>query len=52
MNVGPTSCLCYSLASNVEGDIDLFDECLYRDDEIISERLRTLFGLLKELESL
>jgi len=36
----------------IEGDLDLFDECLHRDDEIISERLHTLSGLLKEFESI
>jgi hypothetical protein len=33
-----------------ESDINLFDECLHKDDEIISERLNVLSGLLKELE--
>jgi hypothetical protein len=37
---------------HIEDDLDLFDECLYRDDEIISERLHTLSGLLKEFESI
>ena len=35
---------------HIEGDIELFDECLHRDDEIISERLNKLYGLLKEIE--
>ncbi len=33
----------------IESDINLFDECLRKDDEIISERLNVLSGLLKEL---
>ncbi len=34
---------------HIDGDIDLFDECLHRDDELIGERLRRLSALLKEL---
>lgn len=34
----------------IESDIDLFDECLNEDDEIISERLNILDGLLKEIK--
>lgn len=33
----------------IESDLDLFDEVLHKDDELISERLRTLSGLLREL---
>jgi hypothetical protein len=33
----------------IEKDIELFDDCLHKDDEIISERLNVLGGLLKEL---
>jgi len=33
----------------IEKDIELFDDCLHKDDEIISERLNLLSGLLKEL---
>jgi len=28
----------------------LFDDCLHKDDEIISERLNVLYGLLKEIK--
>ena len=35
---------------HIEEDTKLFDNCLHKDDEIISERLRTLSGILKELE--
>jgi hypothetical protein len=31
-------------------DLDLFEDCLRQDDEIISERLRTLSRLLKQME--
>ncbi|OPZ61120.1 MAG: hypothetical protein BWY87_00023 [Deltaproteobacteria bacterium ADurb.Bin510] len=31
-------------------DLQLFDECLHRDDELLSERLKTLAKLLKDLE--
>ena len=34
----------------IENDINLFDDCLSKDDEIISERLNTMFGLLQELQ--
>ncbi len=34
----------------IENDIDLFDGCLHKDDEIISERLNVLSGLLKEIK--
>ncbi|MCP4350730.1 MAG: hypothetical protein GY795_35120 [Desulfobacterales bacterium] len=34
---------------HIESDINLFDECLRKDDEIISERLNVLSRLLKEL---
>jgi hypothetical protein len=37
---------------HIESDINLFDECLHKDDEIISERLNILSELLKELEKL
>ena len=33
----------------IEEDMKLFDQCLHKDDEILSERLKTLAGLLKEL---
>ena len=33
----------------IESDLDLFDEVLHKDDELISERLRMLSGLLREL---
>jgi hypothetical protein len=35
---------------HIEEDIDLFDKRLREDDEMLSERLRTLTSLLKELE--
>lgn len=34
---------------HVEGDLDLFEAALAKDDEIISERLNVLGGLLDEL---
>jgi hypothetical protein len=34
---------------HLETDMQLFDRCLHEDDEIISERLRVLGFLLKEL---
>jgi hypothetical protein len=34
----------------IDEDIKLFDDCLHRDDEIISERLQRLSALLKKLE--
>ncbi|NQV15795.1 hypothetical protein HQ531_10095 [bacterium] len=35
----------------IVGDMDLFEATLAKDDEIISERLNVLSGLLKELEA-
>jgi hypothetical protein len=35
----------------IESDINLFEECLHKDDEIISERLNILYKLLKEIKS-
>jgi hypothetical protein len=35
----------------IEEDMELFDDCLHKEDEIISERLHTLYGLLKDLEA-
>jgi hypothetical protein len=35
---------------HIEEDIELFDKCLREDDEIISERLRVLGRILKDLE--
>jgi hypothetical protein len=35
---------------HIEEDMNLFDKCLREDDEIISERLKTLARILKELE--
>jgi hypothetical protein len=35
----------------IENDIKLFDDCLHKDDEIISERLNILYALLKEIKS-
>jgi hypothetical protein len=34
----------------IEEDIQLFDQCLRTDDELISERLSALAGLLREME--
>lgn len=34
----------------IEGDIELFDQCLRTDDELISERLSALARLLREME--
>ena len=34
----------------IESDLKLFDDCLHKDDEILSERLHTLSGLLKEID--
>lgn len=34
----------------IEEDIRLFDQCLRTDDELISERLSALAGLLREME--
>ncbi len=35
---------------HIEEDLDLFDKCLREDDELLSERLKTLSRILKELE--
>ncbi len=35
----------------IEEDMELFDDCLHKEDEIISERLHILYGLLKDLEA-
>ena len=35
----------------IENDIKLFDDTLHKDDEIISERLNVLYGLLKEIKA-
>ena len=37
---------------HINSDIDLFDTCLIKDDEIISERLNILSELLRELEKI
>ncbi|MDD4961669.1 MAG: DUF6530 family protein [Candidatus Marinimicrobia bacterium] len=37
--------------SQIAGDIELFEEALRRDDEILSERLNVLHGLLNELHT-
>ena len=34
---------------HIDEDVKLFEACLHQDDEIISERLRRLSSLLKEL---
>jgi hypothetical protein len=34
----------------IDTDINLFDDCLHKDDEIISERLNVLYDLLKEIK--
>ena len=36
----------------IEKDINLFDNILHKDDEIISERLRVLYSLLKKFDTL
>ena len=36
---------------HIEEDIELFDDRLHTDDEIISERLNVLYGLLKDLNA-
>jgi hypothetical protein len=36
----------------IENDLNLFEACLQDDDEIISERLKVLSGLLKDLEKI
>ena len=33
----------------IDGDLDLFEECLHEDDEIISERLHILADLIKNI---
>ncbi len=33
----------------IETDINIFDDCLHKDDEIISERLSALYRLLKDI---
>jgi hypothetical protein len=35
---------------HIDGDRQLFDDCLHQDDEIISERLKALSSLLKQME--
>ena len=35
----------------IEDDLDLFEATLAKDDEIISERLNVLMGLLNDLKS-
>ena len=35
---------------HIDEDMNLFDDCLHQDDEILSERLKTLSSLLKQLE--
>jgi len=37
---------------HIAGDMELFDDCLHKDDELLSERLRILSGLVKELDIL
>ncbi len=32
-------------------DMELFDQCLHKDDEILSERLNVLAGIIKELQN-
>jgi hypothetical protein len=34
----------------IENDLKLFDDTLHKDDEIISERLNVLYGLIKEIK--
>lgn len=36
----------------IENDIKLFDDSLHKDDEIISERLNTLYELLKKIKKI
>ncbi len=36
---------------HIEEDMKLFDDCLHKDDEILSERIKTLSKIIKELES-
>lgn len=35
---------------HIKEDVQLFDECLHKDDELLSERLKVLAGILKKLE--
>ncbi|MCF7934415.1 MAG: DUF6530 family protein [Spirochaetia bacterium] len=35
--------------SHIEKDLELFDACLHKDDEILGERMRVLYGLLKDV---
>ncbi|MCK5816700.1 MAG: hypothetical protein KAH15_01720 [Candidatus Marinimicrobia bacterium] len=35
---------------HIESDIELFDQCLHKDDEILAERMRILKSLLNELD--
>jgi hypothetical protein len=35
---------------HIDTDINIFDDCLHKDDEIISERLNVLYDLLKEIK--
>ncbi|HSG29054.1 MAG TPA: DUF6530 family protein, partial [Candidatus Krumholzibacterium sp.] len=37
---------------HIEGDIDLFDDCLRKDDELLSERLNVLRSLLNDIEGI
>ena len=34
----------------IDTDINLFNDCLHKDDVIISERLNVLYDLLKEIK--
>jgi hypothetical protein len=36
--------------NHINEDLELFDDCLHKDDEIICERIKTLSSLLKQLE--
>lgn len=36
----------------IKDDLELFDKCLHEDDELISERLHVMYGLLKEIQEL
>jgi hypothetical protein len=37
---------------HIDTDMNLFDDCLHKDDEIISERLSVLYELLKEIKEI
>lgn len=37
---------------HIDEDIRLFDDCLHKDDELLSERLRMLSSLVRELDIL